>query len=776
MILTCLILGYTDGDIQIVPAESLDAQASRMVEVVPKGATFNGVPSVFTLSATFIGPRPMYDEPWSDGTVSGRISYILPHPTDPNTIYIAAASGGVWKTTDGGSTWTPLTDGLPNIASGALAFDPTDPNTIYYGTGELHYCGWSCFTGDGLYRSTDAGATWTKIATRSEVGDYIDQIWIRPNDPNVIFVASNDGLARSTDGGATWSWVFTTNDVNSIAVRSDDYDHMFIGVYGEGVYESTDGGSTWNVITSLPTSNITRVELAVSPSDPNVVYASFANTVGGLEGLYKTTDGGATWIQLTNTPDYLYSQGSYDHAIIVHPTNPDTVFAGGVFPYDSNHHGIVRTFDGGNTWTDVTDRGTGGKVHPDIQHFAWGADGALYVACDGGLWRSYDYGDSWENLNGGLGITQFYTLDVHPDDSSLVAGGTQDNGTAGWYAPWGDDWENIRGGDGGPVLWFPFAPDSILTTYVQMSSLKLHEWDGTAFQYVNYIGTPWSGDRACWTCGPLEADPTGNTQTVFAGTYRLWKSTDGGLNWSAISGSLVSSSSGYLMSMAVSPTMDTLYVGSSSADFKVSFDGGSTWIDRTLPDVSTWEDIFDIVINPDNAAEVYATIKQSYGAKVVYSSDAGATWTDISGDLPNTPALALEVDFTTTPHTIYVGTYNGLYYSMDQSTYTKINGVPSTAIYDLEIEPTHTYLIVATHGRGMWKVQLPVTTEVRERIAAELHGFSLAGNVLKAKANLRVYDLSGRLVSELSDGGQVHLNRGVYFVSAKGKTRKVVVR
>ncbi len=768
-----LIFAYVDGDIQIVPAESVDVQASRIPEVVPKGVTFNGNPSLHTLPATFIGPQPMRNEPWSRGSVGGRVSYILPHPTDPDIIYIATASGGVWKTTDGGTTWTPLTDGLPNLASGALAFDPTDPNVIYYGTGELHYCGWSCFTGDGLYKSTDAGATWTKIATRSEVGDNIDQIWIRPDDPNVIFVASNRGLARSTDGGATWSWVITDNDVTSLAVRSDDYDHMFAGVYSEGVYESTDGGTTWSVVTDLPTSGIRRIEMAISPSNPDIMYVSFANTVGGLEGLYKTTDGGATWTELTGTPDYLYPQGGYDHAIIVHPTHPDTVFAGGVFPYDASHYGIVRTFDGGLTWTDVTDRGSAGRVHPDIHFFAWGADGALYVASDGGIWRTYDYGNSWENLNDGLGAIQFYTLDVHPTDTGLVAGGTQDNGTAGWYYAWGDDWDNIRGGDGGPVLWLPFAPDSILTTYIYMNSLSLYRWTGSEFQYTYYIGTPWSGDRACWTCGPLEADPTGSTQTVFAGTYRVWKSTDGGINWSDISGSLTS---GYLMSMAVSPTLDTIYVGSSSSEFKVSFDGGSTWISRSLPDVSGWEDIFDIVINPDNAAEVYATIKQSYGARVVHSTDAGATWTDISGDLPNTPALALEVDFTTTPHTIYVGTYNGLYYSIDQTTYTKISDVPSTTIYDLEIDPSHTYLIVATHGRGMWKVQLSPTTGSRELVVSKLQGFSLNGNILKAEGNLKVYDLSGRLVSELSGGERVSLNRGIYFVLSKGKTHKVVVR
>ena len=776
MIVHIILTMQMGEDIIIVPPDSLDAMALQVDEVAPKGAKFRGDVQPTTLTATFIGPSPMYGEPWSDGTVSGRITYILPHPTDPNTIYIAAAGGGVWKTTDGGNTWVPLTDGLPVLTSGALAFDPTDPNVIYYGTGEQNYCGWSCLPGDGLYRSTDGGATWVKIGTRDEVGDYIDQIYVRPDNPDVIFVASNDGLARSTDGGSTWSWVFTTNDVNSIVARSDDPDHMFIGVYGSGVYESTDGGSTWTAVSALPTSGIGRVELAISPSNPDILYASFTDTYGGLEGLYKTTDGGATWTQLTSTPDYLRSQGDYDHTIIVHPTNPDTVFAGGVFPYDSTRHGIVRTFDGGSTWEDVTDRGTSGKVHPDIHHFAWGADGALYVASDGGLWRSYDYGNSWENLNDGLGITQFYTLDVHPNDSSLAAGGTQDNGTAGWYYSWGDDWWNFKGGDGGPVLWLPFSPDSLIGTYINMRSLALYEWDGTDYQYRSYIGTPWSGDRACWACGPLKGDPTGLSQTLFAGTYRIWISYDGGANWSPLTGSLVSSSSGYLVSMAVSPSLDTLYVGSSSADFKVSFDGGATWTARSLPDVSTWEDIFAIVVNPNNAAEVYAIIKQSYGAKVVRSDDAGATWTDISGDLPNIAPLSLAVDFRTSPPTVYVGNYRGLYYSTDQSTYTRITGVPATAIYALDLDPSGRYLFAATHGRGTWKVELPVATSVSEVHRLGNKGFVLKDHEIRALTVLSVYDASGRMLFKLKSGESGRLNRGIYFVSSSEGTERIIVK
>ncbi|NPA79479.1 MAG: hypothetical protein GXO29_00305 [Thermotogae bacterium] len=763
-------------DIIILPPDSMEALAEELPEVAPKWATFHSGARPTVLTAEFLGPRPMYGEYWSDGTVSGRISYVLPHPTDPNIIYVAAASGGVWRTTDGGTTWEPLTDGLPVLSSGALAFDPTDPNVIYYGTGEQHYCGWSCFPGDGLFVSTDAGNTWVKLATTDEVGSYISEIWIRPDDPNVIFVASEDGLARSADGGTTWSWVFTAGDVNSIAVRSDDYDIMFIGVYGEGVFVSTDGGDTWSQITDLPTADIERVELAISPSDPDVIYASFTDTLSALYGLYKSTDGGATWLRLNGTPDYLYSQGNYDHHITVHPLHPDTVFAGGVFPYDTTRHGIVRTFDGGNAWEDITDRTPNGKVHPDIHHFAWGTDGALYVACDGGLWRSYDLGDSWENLNEGLGITQFYTVDIHPDLPDVVVGGTQDNGTAIWYSDWGDDWENVRSGDGGPVLWLPFAPDSFLTTYVSMTYLKMYEWTGSTFNYVAYLGTPWSGDVACWTCGPLKGDPDGDTRTLYAGTSRLWMSTDGGETWFMAADGLVSSSYGYLMSMAVSPSLDTLYVGSSSADFKVSFDGGSTWISRTLPDVSTWEDITDIWINPSDASEVYATIKQTYGAKVVHSTDAGATWTDITGNLPDEYVYSLAVDFRTTPHTLFVGTRRGLFYTTDQVNWTFVSSVPSAPIYQMDIFPEQNFIVVATHGRGMWKVYLPTAVSVAERGEESVVPVALHGRRVVARSHVRIYTVDGRLIATLQAGQKREMDPGAYFALSEVGVFRFVVR
>ena len=716
-------------------------------------------------STSFIGPRPVYGSPYSDGAVSGRIGYILPHPTDPNTVYIAAAGGGVWRTSDGGNTWTPLTDNLPTLSSGALAFAPNDPNVIYYGTGELNYCDWSCLPGEGLFKSTDGGATWTQIATASEVGEYIDQIWVRPDNPDVIFIASDIGLVRSTDGGNTWSLVITTNNVNSIAVRSDNPYVMFAGVYGAGVYKSTDGGSTWSQITSLPTSGIRRVEVAISPSNPDVVYASFSDIYWNLRGLYKSTDGGATWTQLSGAPNYLSSYGDYGHVVSVHPTGPDTVFVGGFYVY--------RSLDGGSSWTDITDRGSNGRVHHNVHHMAWGADGALYVASDGGIWRSYDLGNSWENLNADLGITQFYSIVPHPTNPDLVVGGTHSNGTVGWHISWGDDWQYLRGWHGGQAVWIPNQPDSLIATDTFLSRLTLHEWNGSSFLYRDSLSNPWSGESVCWACSPIVGDPSGSTPTLFVGTQRIWVSYDGGYTWSQLTGIQTYD---YLRSIAVSNSLDTIYFGTSNALFRVSFDGGATWTTRGFPPpLHGWEDIPDVVINPTNGAEVYTILRKGSGPRILRSSDAGLNWVDITGDFPALWPRALAVDFTKTPPAVFVGTSRGLYYSLNQSNYVRFPGIPATMVYDLRIDATGQYLYVATHGRGVWRINL-TSTHTTERSDEKERAFTLFQNDIIAHVNLTVYTPDGRKVAGLTPGDRKTLKRGIYLIRWRGGMEKIVIR
>ncbi len=753
------------GDMEFLGPDSLEARAKSKGDWAKVGDVFYNT-TVKTLSVRFLGPKPITGASYSDGRTSGRVSFVLPHPTDTGTAYISSAGGGVWKTTDGGNTWQPLTDNLPVLTGGALAFNPLNTDVIWFGSGELHYCS-VCFPGDGLFKSTDGGNTWVKVAPASVVGYYISRVIVMPNDTNVIFVAGDRGIVKSTDGGSTWINVLSGDNVNDLVYRSDNTDIMFAATLYSGIYKSTDGGNTWTSISDLPRFGYFRAQIAISPSNPDVMYVGFGDGDYSLKAFYKTTDGGATWTLLNNTPNYLGFQGFYNHTIVVHPDEPDIVLAGGQYPYSASTYGIVRSMDGGYTWEDITDRSPYGHVHPDIHHMAFGAGNVLWVACDGGVWKSYDNGNSWVNLNQSLGITQFYTIDAHPYDTSLVVAGSQDNGTSlhnGSLA-----WIEVSGGDGGPVLWRLDNPTYFYTSSIYTNPVYRFVWNGSSATLDRYIVAPWRYDRVSWANGPFESFP-GGTPTIIAGSNRLWLSDNGGNTWSTISGDLTGGS-GYLLSAAFSYTSrDTIYTGSSSGEFYFTHDGGSTWIRRFLPSYGA---ITEIWVSPYDSRKMVISLEKTSGPRVLISYDAGNTWTDISGDLPvGRTVRTIAVAFR--PTVIFVGTDDGVYYTTDMATYNKIPGLPNAIVYNLDLNLNHKKLYVATHGRGVWMVDVSSVVGVKEeaingtRIRVEEGG-------IYSRTLVKVYSIDGSLVAE--NLGFIRLKRGVYMVvSDNGKPIRVIIR
>jgi len=733
-------------------------------------------------SWTFIGPEPITNEYWSGASVSGRVTSIAVDPTNSLVVYITGAQGGVWKTTDGGTTWTPLTDGLSSLASGYVTIDPNNNLTLYYGTGELHYCG-DCFYGDGLFKSTDGGTTWTKIATTAQVGTRISKIVVDPSNSNHIFVAGNYGLIVSTDGGSTWSVASSVGQCNDVEIDPVNPANIYASFYGQGVYKSTDGGLTWTQLSGgLPTTGFTRIELAVAPSNPLVIYASFASTTYSLLGLYKSTDGGVTWTQLTNTPDYLTPQGFYDHCIIVDPLNPDVVYAGGVYPYPgSTNHGLEMSTDGGATWTDITIASDGTKLHPDIQTLAISSNGELWVGTDGGVWKTASPGVTWTDLNATLGITQFYTVGLHPTRSDSMLGGTQDNGTPGYSGTL--SWDEVTSGDGGPCLFDWYNPGYYFTTYIKFQNIYEY-YNGT---YQTDIAGPWVslGDRASWANGPFVMDPV-NHNVMYVGTYRVWKTADYGSTWSAISGDLTSGT-GVLLSLAVAPSnTSVIYTGSSDGYVFKTIDGGLTWtqIDGGLFGSNQ---ITDIVVNPTNSQEIYLSLDASIGSRVYMSSDGGTTWNDITGTLPSgLRGLSLAVDFLPTVPQIYLGTDYGVYFTSDNgATWSLVGpGLPNLAVYELKIDTANDYIVAATHGRGVWRTQV-ISTLTRENhigTSAFKYSFStdeiiFAGLDPGTSYRIYVYNSSGRLVKMKYVSGQksilIKTSPGVYFIRIdfKGKEK-----
>jgi photosystem II stability/assembly factor-like uncharacterized protein len=644
-----------------------------------------------------LGPRPIRNEYWSGtANASGRVVSIAPHPTDANTCYIASASGGVWKTTDGGLNWTPLTDELSNLNHGAITLDPSDPNVVYVGTGEYT----TSSGGDGLFRSMDAGANWTRIATTSQVGSNVSKVAIDPTNPQAIHVTGSSGYARSTNGGSSWTFGLA-GAASDLLVNPTDPQTVFVGRANDGVYRSTNGGGTFTRLSGgLPSTGVRRVVLAMARSNPSVVYCAITNTNSGLLGMYKTTDGGNTWALLSATPDFPSPQAWYDCCVAVEPTDENTVYAGGVFPAYAVA-GIIKTTNGGASWTDITVR-PGGQVHPDEHTLAFGAGApaVLWVGNDGGVWKSTNAGSSWTNCNATLEVTQHYAIALDPTNPGKVAAGTQDNGSVARDLLT-DAWPQTVAGDGGFCAVDFNTPTRRYFTYVYLTIFRLN---GTS---QSNITGPWSSDPANFI-SPLVMDPNTPT-TLLGGTNRVWRTTNASSSpptWTAISTSIVAGS-GTLNAIAVARGFsNTIYTGSSGGKVFVTTDA-SMWNDRSVG-LPTGQ-ISDIILSPADPATAYVAFSNSSGPRVLRTINSGMNWTDVTGALPSgVRAKALEVDWRFSPPDLYVGTGAGIYWSFNGGqTWTKDGtDLPNVNIGDLAIDPVRNTITAGTYGRGAWRANL----------------------------------------------------------------------
>lgn len=645
-----------------------------------------------------LGPRPIENEYWSgNDDASGRVPAIATHPTDPNIVYIGAASGGVWKTVDGGLNWTPLTDELSNLNHGAIAIDPSDPEVIYAGTGEYT----TGSDGDGVFRSEDGGATWNRIATTGQVGKRISRFIVDPTDSMRLHVSGDFGYYRSLDRGQTWTDRFA-GSASDLALNPDDPSVLYLGRRNQGVYRSTDGGATWTQLTNgLPADDVNRVLVAIAPSDPDRVFAVIINGSAGLRGLYRTDDGGDTWTEMVNTPDFPRPQGWYDAFIGVDPSHANVVYCGGVFPTYAEA-GVIKSTNGGDNWVDITMGAQGGQLHPDQHTIAFGPDGTLWVGNDGGVWKSTNGGLRWINTNRTLTLTQNYNIAINPQAPEMVMGGTQDNGTVERREDV-ESWPQLVAGDGGFLAYDFENPNIKYSTYV---SLSVQRFINGVFS--NITG-PWGGDPVNFIA-PLVMDPN-DPHTLLGGTNRVWRTHDAhaGANWAVISTSAVGGG-GTLNAIAVGVgASDMIYTGSSTGKVYVTTNA-STWINRSggLPGAQ----ISDIILDPADPERAYVGFHKTFGGRLYVTNNAGADWTNATGDLPvGVSARAVEVDWQSEPPTLFVGTGVGVYTSLDggKSWIKDGDDLPNVNIGDFVIDRDRGMIYVGTYGRGVWKSPLPVT-------------------------------------------------------------------
>jgi len=630
-------------------------------------------------------------EPIGPFNIGGRVRSIAVHPTDGRTVWIGAADGGVWKTTDQGATWNPMMDFENAIAMGAIAVDPNNPDILYAATGEMS-SNIDAYTGAGVFKSTDGGSTW-RGSGLTTVGAF-SRIVVHPRNSSLVLAGAtknNGGLYRSDDGGATWSRTYP-DMVSDITVNPGNENEIWIGTMTKGIWRSSDAGRTFaRSSVGLGIDTLGRISVQVAASNPAILYALVNETSGtaAASRIYKTTNGGASWtIVFNNSPNFLNSpnaQGWYNHAIGVDPRNPDIVIGLGI--------SLVRSSNGGESWQSQNTYG-GFPVHPDQHAIAFDPSnaGVLYLGNDGGMYRSVDNGLSYSEISRGLAITQFYGFGVDQNQPNLTMGGSQDNGTMTNAS------QTISGGDGGECF---YDPNNSSVLYTSSQNGALYRFDGGSGTALRQGLDPTEQD-AIWMT-PWTID-TRNTQVLFCVLRTVYASYNRGDEWIPTTKTFT----GLGSAIAIS-TVDNnvIWAGSDRGEIAVSTDAGATWLDRTDAPGSPRRGVTDYAPSLTDAGTVYMTVSGFFTEHVFKSTDYGATWATIGRGLPDIPFNAIAIH-PEDQNILYVGSDIGMFISIDggSSWASYSNGLPRAAVVDLEVHATQRKLRAATHGRSMWEIPL----------------------------------------------------------------------
>ena len=656
------------------------------------------------------GPSPSNFGGWTFGPVAGRVSS-LDVDWASGALYLGTASGGLWKSTNDGLSWTPLFDSAGTMTIGTVEIDPNDPNVIWVGTGENNQ-GCESYFGIGLLRSADGGQTWeTRNGSGSQSLESLSSfanVVVDPRDSNYLVTGgrirgcengseSDGGLYTSSDAGATWTQRLFVR-VYEIAQDPTVLDTMWAAT-ADGVYKSIDKGQNWTLQTSsgLPNGSTERTELAISPSDSNTVYALFQSP----RSLWRTTDGGVSWEQRSTDTNACDGQCSYNMVLRVHPTDPDIVVRGTIR--------IWRSTDGGLTWVDQSNGwGASQKVHQDMHVLVMdpGNPDAYYAGGDGGLWKTENNGSSFVNKNGNLNITQFYAIGVKEDDTETICGGSQDNSSLARTTT--DTW-NLQTvtGDGFVCHFDSLDPNyAYITSYPYGGNPSVYRSTSGVFGSFSRITGDGSGiesgDSINWVT-PYLLDPR-SPSTLYLGTSRVWRSDDHGTSWTHVGPQSLTGNSGSLKALEINRSYpDYLYTGSLSGKLWRTIDGGSTWEDLSagLPGRS----INDIAADPTNPDRGFAVVG-GFGTAHLWEWNQGAGWVERGTDLPNVPANSV---LMLTATDILVGTDTGTFRSIDggQTFAPYMDGLPEgTVVTDLKYNPAQSVVTAGTYGRGAWQASV----------------------------------------------------------------------
>ena len=723
--------------------------------------------------------------------IGGRVTDVEMFEDDLNTVFVSTASGGIFKSLDSGDSWFPIFDEVNSLSIGDLAI--AKDRTIYVGTGEANAGGGSlAYDGLGVYRSLDEGTTWESKGL-TDVGS-IGQVVVNPDNSDEVFVAamgylfennSERGVYRSEDGGDSWEQVLFVSDSTGaidLVIHPSNPDILYAAMwerirrpqfrqYGgitSGIYKSEDGGDTWEELTNgLPiAANLKgRIGLAIAPSNPNTVMAIYADSFGNLEGIFKSTNSGESWERVGNVGSvpFMWWFGK----IFIDPINENTVFTPALDLY--------RSRDGGQSFQNSSD-----GMHVD-QHalFIHPLNTNFIVAGnDGGVYISENGGTNWTKKNT-LPITQFYTCEIDFSQPERLYGGTQDNGTIRTITGQLADWQPIFGGDGFRVLVDPLN-NQFVYAEAQRGAFGRSTNGGISFQSArNGIV---QADRNNWNT-PVAFDPN-QPSTLFLGTQRVYKSTDRAINWTPISPDLSNGSGGGNINFGTLTTLDVstinsaiIYAGTDDGNVWNTLDGGATWNNLSANLPNRW--VTDVATDPLDVATAYAIYSgYRFGENqghVFKTEDNGQNWVDLSSSLPDIPLNAIIINPNNTEQ-LFVASDIGVFESINGGLDWEllIENLPNVPVTDLDFhEPTNA-LIAATYGRGLYRYNLTNSTTAiantpKLNFEVKLYPNPTRSNLqiefeLKERTPLSIFltDISQRRLQTILE---VSKNRGIHQVS-----------
>jgi photosystem II stability/assembly factor-like uncharacterized protein len=758
-------------------------RTDRLILAILLTAVTAAAPSAQRLDATAL--RQLAWRAIGPAVMGGRIDDVAVDERTPSTIYVGAASGGVWKTTNQGITWTPLFDQQGVASIGDIALSPSQPDLVWVGTGEPNNRQSSTF-GDGVYKSADGGRTWAHMGLRDT--QHIGRVIIDPVDPDVVYVAAlgrlwgpnaERGVFKTTDGGRSWTKVkFVDQDTGFVDMVMDPANRhvLYAAAYqrrrapwgyngggpGSGIYKTTDGGRTWAHLTNgLPQGIVGRIGLAIYRRDPRVLYATVEHRPDG--GTYRSDDGGETWRKMSS----VNPRPMYYSKIHVDPTNDQRIYVLGA--------SLFMSTDGGRSFADpVTGRAGANEtmsptydvgVHGD--HHALWIDPAnpkhLILGNDGGLYFTFDGGIAWDKVNN-IPIAQFYGISVDMATPYNIYGGLQDTHSFGgpsatrhYLGILNDDWVQINTGDGMYAQADPTDPDTIYT----------ESQDGTLSRFHRPTGdrkaikpTPPPGEppyRFNWT-SPLVISPH-DPKTLYFGGNRVFRSTDRGDTWTAgpeitraenrdelpimgvKAGREVLAANdgvsfwGTVTTLAESPVQaGILWAGTDDGLVQLSRDAGKTWTDVTgrVPGPPRKGRISRVEPSHRDVGTVFVSFERhqddDFAPYLVMSRDFGQTWKALTAGLPAIGWINVVKEHPKSPNVLFVGTETGIYTSLDGGAgWTRFTeGFPTVPVDDIVIHPRDGDLVVATHGRALYVLDdvAPLAALTSEVAATELHLFA----------------------------------------------------